>query len=62
MLQTNSQGYRLFGSREVDFLGFNNLWSWWPSWSCDIDTPNKLIFPLPIEAPYNNYAISIGDL
>ena len=29
--------------------GFYHIWVWGPSWSCDIDAVNKLLFPLPKE-------------
>ena len=31
--------------------GFYHIWAWRPSWSCDPDPANKLLFPHPIEAP-----------
>ena len=34
------------------FKGFNHIWAWWPSWSCDLDHLYKLSFPLPKEAPH----------
>ena len=34
------------------FEGFYHIRVWWPSWSCDPDSVNKLSFPHPIEAPY----------
>ena len=34
------------------FKGFNRIWAWWPSWSCDLDHLYKLSFPLPNEAPH----------
>ena len=37
---------------EKDFLSFYHIWAWWPSWSCDQDHLSKLLFPHPIEAPY----------
>ena len=33
-------------------LGFYHIWPWWPSWSCDQDHLSKLLFPYPIETPY----------
>ena len=27
--------------------GFYHIWAWWPSWSCDPDAANKLLFPAP---------------
>ena len=31
---------------------FNHIWAWQPSWSCDLDHLYKLLFTLPMEAPY----------
>ena len=28
------------------------IWAWRPSWSCDLDSTNKLSFPHPMEAPH----------
>ena len=40
-------------SGEEDFLkGFYHIWAWLPSWSCDPDAANKLVFLLPNEAPH----------
>ena len=43
MLHTKSQGHRPYGSGEEDF----HIWAWRPSWSCDHDHSNKLLFPRP---------------
>ena len=53
MLHTNFQGHRPFGSGE-DFLSFLPYMGMapWPSWSCDLDRLNKLMFPHSMEAPY----------
>ena len=32
--------------------GFYHIWAWRPSWSCDSDAANKILFPLPKEAPH----------
>ena len=32
--------------------GFDHIWAWRPSWSCDPDAANKISFPLPKEAPH----------
>ena len=32
--------------------GFYHIWSWWPSWTCDLDHLNKLSSPHPMEAPH----------
>ena len=32
--------------------GFHHTWAWQPSWSCDPDAPNKLLFPRPMKAPH----------
>ena len=34
------------------FEGFDHIWAWWPSCSCDPDSANKLLFPYPTEASY----------
>ena len=53
MLHTNFQGHRSFESREDDcFSGSYHMWSWWPSWSCDLNRFIKLLLPHPIEAPH----------
>ena len=31
-----------------------HILAWRPSWSCDLDHSNKLSFPAPKEAPYEN--------
>ena len=42
-----------FASGEEDFLVvFTIYWAWRPSWSCDQDPANKLLFPLPMDAPH----------
>ena len=30
--------------------GFYHIWTWWSSWSCDLDNLYKLSFSLPMEA------------
>ena len=53
MLHTNFQCHRPFDSREDDFfLGFDHIWAWRPSWSCDLDSLNKLSFRHSMEAPH----------
>ena len=53
-MHTKPQGYWPFGSKEEDFLkGFYHIWVWQPSWSCDPDTANKLLFLLTIEVLYD---------
>ena len=32
--------------------GFYHIWAWRPSWSCDQEHLNKLLFPRPKESPY----------
>ena len=32
--------------------GFNHIWVWQPSWSCNPHAANKFSFPLPKEAPH----------
>ena len=31
--------------------GFYHIWAWRPSWSCDPDFMNKIIYPYPVDAP-----------
>ena len=31
--------------------GFYYIWVWRPSWSCDPDAVNKILFPLPKALP-----------
>ena len=52
MLHTKFQGHRPFSSREELLRFLPYIWAWWPSWSCDQDSLNKLSFPHPREAPY----------
>ena len=53
MLHTKFSGNRPTGSGEEDFLsGFNHIWAWRPSWSCDLDFSIKLSSPLPMDAPH----------
>ena len=40
------------GSGEEDFEGFLPYMARRPAWSCDPDAANKLLFPLPKEAPH----------
>ena len=37
------------------FEGFYHILAWRPSWSCDPDAANKLLFPLPKEAPHKSW-------
>ena len=36
------------------FEGFlpDDIWAWWPFWSCDPDALSKLLFPISKEAPH----------
>ena len=34
------------------FEGFYLIWGWRPSWSCDLDPANKLLFPHPMDDPH----------
>ena len=34
------------------FKGFYYIWAWRPSWSCDPNATNELLFPVPKEAPH----------
>ena len=57
MLHAKFQNHRPSGSGE-DFKGFCDLLPWRPSWSCDLDHLNKLLFPLPNAAlPYTEYPL-----
>ena len=47
MLYTMSQSHRPIGSEEEDFMGFNHILAWRPTWSCEQDNLNKLSFPHP---------------
>ena len=38
-------------------MSFYHKWAWRPSWSCDPDAANKLLFPLPKEAPHKILAL-----
>ena len=46
------QGYRTLSPGDEEFKGFNNIWKWRHSWSCDQDHFHKFINALPKEAPY----------
>ena len=46
MLHTKFRGNRPAGSGEEDFGMFFTIYGW-PSWSCDPDAANKILFPLP---------------
>ena len=53
MLHTKFRENRPAGSGEEDFLRVFTIYgAWRPSWSCDSDAANKLLFPLPKEAPH----------
>ena len=53
MLHTKFCENRPAGSGEEAILkGFYHIWAWRPSWSCDPDAANKILFPLPKEAPH----------
>ena len=47
MTHTEFQAHRPFSSGEEDFLRFLLQWAWWPSWLCDQERLNKLLFPVP---------------
>ena len=57
MLHTKSQGHGPSGSGEEIFKGFfyHILSTWWPSWSCDQEHVNKLLFWPPKLSPYESY-------
>ena len=52
MLHTKFHENRPVGSGEDFLKGFDQIWAWRPSWSCDPDALNKILFPLPKEAPH----------
>ena len=53
MLHTKFRENRPAGSEEEDFLsGFDHIWAWRPSWSCDPDFAIKLLFPISMDAPH----------
>ena len=52
MLHTKFRGNRPAGSGEDFLKGFYHIWARRPSWSCDPDAVNKILFPLPKEAPH----------
>ena len=53
MLQTKFRENRPAGAEEEGVLkGFDHIWAWRPSWSCDPDAANKISFPLSKEAPH----------
>ena len=57
MLQNKSQGHPPSGSGEEDFQRFfYYIWARRPSWSCNQDHFNKLLFPRPKESPYEIWA------
>ena len=48
MLDTKFCDNLSIGSEE----DFYHIWAWPSSWSCDPDDANRLLFPLPKEAPH----------
>ena len=58
MLHAKFQDHRTSSSGEESFY---HVWAWRPSWSCDLDRLYKLSFPLPKEAPHNNYLALISQ-
>ena len=52
MLQAKFQDHRTSCSGEDDFKGFNHIYAWPPSWSCDLYHFYKLSFPLPKKAQH----------
>ena len=51
MLHAQLHGNWSTGSGE-SFEGFLPYKAWWPYWSSEQNTANKLSFPLPTEAPH----------
>ena len=47
MLHNKFRGNGSAGSGEEDFEGFNHIWTWQPSWSCDPHAAKKISFPYP---------------
>ena len=47
MLHTKFNENRSTGSSEYFWRVFT-IWAWWPPWSCNPDTANKLSFPLQV--------------
>ena len=45
-------GHRTICAVGEDFQRFYHVWTWWPSWSCDLDHLYKLSFTLPKEATH----------
>ena len=56
MLHTKFQDHQPLDPIEEDFY---HIWAWWPSWSCDINSLNKLSFPHPKETPYKIWLKSV---
>ena len=53
MLHSKFRENRPAGSGEEYFLKcFYHIWAWQPSWSCDPDAANKILFSLPKEASH----------
>ena len=53
MMHIKILGHQPFGSREeFFFLSFYYIWAWRAPLSCHQDHLSKLLFPHPIEAPY----------
>ena len=42
---------------EKNFEGFYHITALRPSWSCDPDAANKLLFPLPKETPHTIFGL-----
>ena len=40
-----------------NFEGFYHITAWRPSWSCDPDAANKLLFPLPKDTPHTIFGL-----
>ena len=47
MLHAKFKEIRPLVLEEKVFKGFNHIWAWRPSWSCDLNHLYKLSFPLP---------------
>ena len=52
MIHAKFQDNMTSESGEDDFKGFYHIWTWRPSWSCDLDHLYKISFSLPKNAPH----------
>ena len=54
MLRYKFRGNPFIGSGEEYFEGIlpDDIWTWRPFWSCDLDVVSKLFLPLSKEIPH----------